>query len=590
MPYDVKESPSWPVNELGEIVMQTGKGSSSIVGFIPSNQVPIDPDTRKVVMAGAAQIVTDANNNTVGIVGADGKKVTRLIPSMQQKPLLFIGDSLTMGASSRLPNISSHIPLWNTTNLVATAFGTNWVVQIILDGRIPNTSTGILETDGSSKLRWTLTGDSVGAWVDVSLGGFFTLSSGTSPYQLFVKMRNASASNTIAPVIAGAGAVTVSGGASSINNYDLLGFPAWVVGAVGDTFSDYVMCGISGDTSENLLSRLPQALSYSEYGAIVLLIGTNDNPSSIPQVTASVNRIKAIIDLCLAKNDRLYVGDIFPRGDNTVAARRYLALVSTQIRAYCQSKFGVRFWSGWDAMVDPTAMPTTLLTGVQQPDNLHLMPYGGYRASQELIRQIKYDFFVEQPRKSQIDSYDSSLLIGSWNLNPTLRGTAGSVTASRGITGTAPDNWTVDRGNGAGGTQTCTTTFEPVSDGTFWYALNVANAGASDYHTITQTFNIPAEITDGMFFRCFSELKIFNANLISTVELSMVTNIGTRAYALLLNKNLSTFSTEQPEIFIPSESFVKLAGMTSITLSLRFGGAAGSSGKIGVRSIRVEKV
>jgi hypothetical protein len=70
MAYDVKEAPCWPVNELGEIVVQTGRGSSNTVGYISSSQVAIDPDTKKVVMAGVAQLAQDANNNTVGIVGA----------------------------------------------------------------------------------------------------------------------------------------------------------------------------------------------------------------------------------------------------------------------------------------------------------------------------------------------------------------------------------------------------------------------------------------------------------------------------------------------------------------------------------------
>jgi hypothetical protein len=96
MPYDVKEAPSWPVNELGEIVMQTGRGSSNTVGFIPSNQVPIDPDTKKVVIAGAAQLALDANNNTIGIVGADGK----LINDISVVPIKSMWEILPIGTQS----------------------------------------------------------------------------------------------------------------------------------------------------------------------------------------------------------------------------------------------------------------------------------------------------------------------------------------------------------------------------------------------------------------------------------------------------------------------------------------------------------
>jgi lysophospholipase L1-like esterase len=568
MPYDVKEAPSWPVNELGEIVMQTGRGSSNTVGFIPSNQVPIDPDTRKVVMSGA----------------------TRSSITMQQKPLLFLGDSLTAGATNRIAGVGDHRPWWTTTSLVTTAFGTNWIVKIVLDGRASGAPTGMLETDGAGKLRWTFTGDTAGPWTDVSTGGFFLLNSGTSIYQLSVMLRNSSASNVTMPVGAGSGAVSVSGFPCLIS-YDLLGFPSWVIGAMGDTFSDYLMYGISGDNTENLLSRTPQALASSDVSAIVVLIGTNDNPSNAAQVTAEVTRFKAIIDLCLTKTDRVYVGDIFPRADNSVAGRKFLALVSSQVRDYCKTKFGVRFWSAYDAMVDPTAAPTVALAGVLHTDNLHLTPYGGYRAAADLVKQLKYDFFVESNRKSQIDTYDATLVTGAWNANPTLRGTAGTVTASRGITGTVPDSWTLDRGNGAGGTQTCTTGFDAVVDGTSWFSLSVANAGASDDHRLTQTVAIPAEINNGDLFRCVVEFKIFNANLINSFQINALSNLNNMGvYTVWINRNLSTFATEQPELVMPSEPITKVAGMTSLTLALRLGGAAGSSGKVGVRSIRVEKV
>jgi lysophospholipase L1-like esterase len=52
MGYDVKESPCWPVNELGEIVVQPGVGSGRTVGYIPSSQVATDPDNNKVVFTG----------------------------------------------------------------------------------------------------------------------------------------------------------------------------------------------------------------------------------------------------------------------------------------------------------------------------------------------------------------------------------------------------------------------------------------------------------------------------------------------------------------------------------------------------------
>ena len=50
MAYDVKEANCWPVNELGEIVSQSGIGSNNIVGYIPSSSIPIDPESKKVIL------------------------------------------------------------------------------------------------------------------------------------------------------------------------------------------------------------------------------------------------------------------------------------------------------------------------------------------------------------------------------------------------------------------------------------------------------------------------------------------------------------------------------------------------------------
>jgi hypothetical protein len=92
MPYDVKEAPCWPVNELGEIVMQTGKGSINTVGYISSSQVAIDPDTKKVVFAGVAQLAQDANNNTIGIVGADGNLISKILSAIPSGDLTGVTD------------------------------------------------------------------------------------------------------------------------------------------------------------------------------------------------------------------------------------------------------------------------------------------------------------------------------------------------------------------------------------------------------------------------------------------------------------------------------------------------------------------
>jgi hypothetical protein len=57
---NVLEAQVYPVNELGEIVMQTGVGTTNVVGYISSNFVPSDAVTKKMVVVGAVAITAVA--------------------------------------------------------------------------------------------------------------------------------------------------------------------------------------------------------------------------------------------------------------------------------------------------------------------------------------------------------------------------------------------------------------------------------------------------------------------------------------------------------------------------------------------------
>lgn len=49
MPDTILETNTWPVNELGEILVQTGVGTNTVVGYVPSISTPSDPTTNKAV-------------------------------------------------------------------------------------------------------------------------------------------------------------------------------------------------------------------------------------------------------------------------------------------------------------------------------------------------------------------------------------------------------------------------------------------------------------------------------------------------------------------------------------------------------------
>ncbi len=46
----IKVSSVWPVNELGEILVQSGTGTDTVTGFISQDQIPTDDSTNKAVL------------------------------------------------------------------------------------------------------------------------------------------------------------------------------------------------------------------------------------------------------------------------------------------------------------------------------------------------------------------------------------------------------------------------------------------------------------------------------------------------------------------------------------------------------------
>lgn len=70
------ESNYFPVNELGEIVLTTGSGSTNIAGFMPSNLVPTDPRTGRVkAVFGAAATETASVGNDLTYYVKEGTSV-----------------------------------------------------------------------------------------------------------------------------------------------------------------------------------------------------------------------------------------------------------------------------------------------------------------------------------------------------------------------------------------------------------------------------------------------------------------------------------------------------------------------------------
>lgn len=68
---EVIEASVWGVNERGEIVAATGKGTSNVAGYISESQIPQN-DQGKVVFANVPTLTYDASGSPQGFSGPSG--------------------------------------------------------------------------------------------------------------------------------------------------------------------------------------------------------------------------------------------------------------------------------------------------------------------------------------------------------------------------------------------------------------------------------------------------------------------------------------------------------------------------------------
>lgn len=529
---------------------------------------------------------------------------TPLVNSLRR--WLHLGDSRVWGGQPyRAPGLFDGRPYYPSSfsSGGANVASGSWVVNLLIDGKAPASSSGSLETDGAGRLRWTFTGDALpGPWVDMTKGGWAYLNSGSSSYGLHVSVRG----GTKPPATPGIATVSAGVTIPQLGEYNPLGFLAWFAGCMGDTFSSYDSYAISGATSTDVLKFAEQALAVG-YEAGGLMINVNDFASvtTVAQGQAAailaVNNNKAIIDKMCASLRYVYVSEDFPWPGGNAVASKYQALASQLIRDYCCTLPNVRFVSSADKMVDPNGNTFAGRTGVYySADNIHLQPYGANIAASPLVAAVRQDYPTTALRRSNYTTYDSLLGIGWWNSNPGLRGSGGSGSGSNGVTGPVPDGYSLTR---SGTAQTCSTRFAPdvPTDGTApgpdWYCLAVLGAAVNDYHQLSIPVTVPADLVGtNTPFRLVVEYKLFTT-----------TNTGINIFSVQANGNgniqsdylvqitdqrgFANFTSEGPVQRLRSEPQLLLPGTNSFSLRVRVGanGVGSGGGEIGFRIVGIEK-
>lgn len=516
----------------------------------------------------------------------------------------FLADSLTQGGQTAKTGPEYQLQFNQTTITQASNLGgITWIPYAMVDGRanggIAQTVAGTLFTDSIGRVAWQAAGDTVGPYVDVSNGGWPYLKSGTfanSGITLAVRGATAPVPNQSSTV--------QTAGFPVINDYNLIGHVAFVAGAFGDTFYDYEAFAIAGCTSADALKFAPQAF-VTPTEATVIMVGVNDLPTTDDAVKASAANIKGIIDIASAKSRRVYIHEIWPNPSATTAVNKNYATVSQIVKAYCDTKPNVKFISAYGRMVNPNTLTVGGNTPLSNPggktgvfnaaDNLHTNPYGAWLGALPTIEAMSRDFPIVASEYTTLDTWNPVAAAGSLNVNPTLRGVGGTVTGSVGITGTAPDSWTLNR---TGAAQLCTTSFKPAADGGLdWYSMAVSGAAATgEFHELTQIVPLPTGVVAGDYVQLVGEFCILSTtgNGLATVAFQAAGSGNLQLpYLVQTSRPVANFTTEQPILRLRGTPMEVLPGVTSFTLRLRVGcayvAATSGAGDVGTRKFRFEK-
>lgn len=140
-----KFSQGLPVNELGEIVVSSGVGSSNIVGTVPVNAIPVDSITGGLRLNKVAQLATDAGGGLAGISDSSGIIIPNPLNGQRYAP--------KVGKTSDFTNAT--ISTQTLATAVKTTFPGTSIGALRITPQTASASGTLIRTTFAAPLDWS---------------------------------------------------------------------------------------------------------------------------------------------------------------------------------------------------------------------------------------------------------------------------------------------------------------------------------------------------------------------------------------------------------------------------------------------------
>jgi lysophospholipase L1-like esterase len=236
------------------------------------------------------------------------------------------------------------------------------------------------------------------------------------------------------------------------------------------TFPHELNFGVVGDTTDQIVARLPALIAAKPSAVVLPCPATNDrNSNELRTAQHSIDNLIKILDACYSAGIPVILTTEFPRGNATFASGlitgtqlNYHRLLRRWVLDVAANRRGVTVIDTWPLLADLSRSDGAMLL-VNTYDGTHLAPIGAAKVGAAIAAVLRAMF----PRKWIHADYDAGGLYhatenprGNLIPNPGMIGTAGTKDAAS--TGSLGDSNTSTR-DAAFNSGTLTTAFSKVA-------------------------------------------------------------------------------------------------------------------------------